>query len=477
MKLLFAAAEATPFFKSGGLADVIGALPQELKAQGIDVRVVLPYHSFMPQAYKDQLVDLTHFQVELGYGHKYAGVKSLQKDNIIYYFIDNQEFFARDSLYGYDDDVDRYSFFSMALIQMLEQINYIPDILHVNDWHTAIVPLLLKEKYHWIAAYSDIKTVLSIHNLKFQGQFGKQTMHDVLGIGGHAFHIHGLEFFGDINFLKAGIYYADRVMTVSPSYAEEIKTEFFGHGLDGVLRDVSYKLSGVLNGLDYEVNNPETDPKIKYPYSVKHIKNKEGNKIFLQEKLGLPVDKDTFVIGMVTRLTEQKGLDLVQYMMNDLMQRPVQFVAIGTGDSVYEDSFKYFNYAYPNQFKGILDFDSQIAQEIYAGSDLFLMPSQFEPCGLSQMIAMRYGSLPLVHEVGGLKDTVQPYNQYETSGNGFSFYGFNAHLLLEKIEEALALYTNQPDLWKKLTIQAMNERFSWESSSKGYLRVYCSLTW
>lgn len=476
MKILFASSEAAPFFKSGGLGDVAGSLPKELLAKNVDVRVVLPLYSVLPEKYKEQLIDVTQFTVRVGWREQFCGVKMLELDGVTYYFIDNLQYFDRPSLYGYDDDGERFSYFSMALIEMLEKIEFIPDVIHVNDWHTAIVPVLLKDKYHWVESYHDIKTVLSIHNLQFQGRFGQEVLSDWLGIGYDSYNERGLQQFEDVNYLKGGIYFADRVTTVSPSYAREIQTPEFGYGLDGVLREVNYKLVGILNGIDYVRNNPETDSVIASNYSVDTLEKKLDNKSDLQQYAGLPEEKDTLLIGVVSRLTQQKGFQLVEIIMDALMERDVQVVVLGTGEAEIENSFKYFNWVYPEKFKAIIDFDIELAQKIYAGSDLFLMPSAFEPCGLSQMISMRYGTIPLIHEVGGLKDTVIPYNEYEGTGTGFTFEQFEWWDLLNKIDDALRVYYDKPKDWKQLVTQAMQTDFSWKKSTGQYIQVYNSIT-
>lgn len=476
MKVLFVSAEAAPFFKSGGLGDVAGSLPKELARQGIDIRVVLPLHTSLSEEYKSQLEDVTHFTVNVGWREQFCGIKKLIKNGITYYFIDNLQYFDREAIYGYDDDGERYSYFSMAVIEMLEKIGFIPDIIHANDWHTALIPVLLKDKYGWIRAYSDIKVVFSIHNIQFQGRFDQSVLSDWLGIGYNTFHERALEHFGDVNFMKGAIFYADHVTTVSPNYANEIQTQEFGYGLDGSLREVNWKFSGILNGLDYTINNPETDTIIEVNYSLNNLENKLLNKTFLQKEVGLPVDEEVMVIGMVSRLTSQKGFQLVQEAMDYLMQRNVQVVLVGTGEAEFENSFKYFNWAYPDKFKAIIDFDVKLAQQIYAGSDLFLMPSAFEPCGLSQMISMRYGTLPLVHEIGGLKDTVDPYNRETVAGTGFSFYDFTAGVMLNQIDQALAVFYVNPENWEQIMKNAMSKDFSWKKSTKQYMDIYNHLT-
>ncbi|MEK6190352.1 MAG: glycogen synthase GlgA [Carnobacterium alterfunditum] len=475
MKVLFAAAECAPFFKTGGLGDVAGALPKELKKQGVDIRVVLPLYSTMPQKYKDQLEDVVQFEVKVGWRSQYCGIKKLEKDNVVYYFVDNLYYFDRPSIYDFEDDGERFAFFSQAICEMLEKIAFIPDVLHVNDWHTSIIPVLLKDKYQWIDSYQSIKTILTIHNLQFQGVYDQFVLSDLYGIGYNAFHDHGLKYYDQINCLKGGIFYADQITTVSPTYAQEIQTPQFGESLDGVLRYNNYKLSGILNGIDYDVFDPETDDLIPAHFSAKKLAGKTLNKIALQERVGLPVNKDTALMSMVSRLTTQKGCDLLREQIEELMHRNIQILILGTGEKEYEDSFKYFTWKYPKKFKIIVDLDVALAQHIYAGSDLFIMPSAFEPCGLSQLNSLRYGTLPIVHETGGLKDTVQPFNPLTGKGTGFSFYDFRSSVMVETIDRALTVYYDEPEVWISLVEQAMAKDFSWEKSTKEYIRVYKSV--
>lgn len=474
MKVLFTASESAPFFKTGGLGDVTASLPKELVCQGIDVRVALPLHSKMKMEDQEELELIYEFSVRVGWEEKYCGVKSFKRDGVIYYFIDNLEYFFRDELYGYDDDGERYSFFSMAVIEMMEKIEFIPDIIHCNDWHTALIPALLKDKYHWIDAYQKIRTVFTIHNLRFQGIFGRNVLYDWLGTGDNIFHENGIEYYGDVNFLKAGVNFADIVTTVSPSYAEEIQTAEFGEGLDGVLRRNSWKLSGILNGIDYEVNDPQTDSSIVKKYSKESLAGKLANKRALQNEFHLP-ESDDLLIGVVSRLTYQKGMHLLNDILEGLGALSVQLVVLGTGEEEFEQSFKYFEERFPNKIRAVIDFDVELAQRIYAGSDLFLMPSAFEPCGLSQMIAMRYGTLPLVHEVGGLKDTVEAYNQYTGEGTGFSFNNFSSYTLYQSVLYAVEIYQDQ-EIWEALMKQAMEKDFSWTESAKDYIAHYQSIT-
>ncbi|WP_066191647.1 glycogen synthase GlgA [Gracilibacillus timonensis] len=472
MKVLFASTECAPFFKTGGLGDVMGALPKELAKKNTEVAVVLPYFSQMPSAYQEACKDLFSFTVNVGWRKQYAGVKHLKIKDVDYYFVDSLYYFARDGLYGYYDDGERFAFFQMAAIELMEHIEFIPDILHVNDYHTAMIPFLLKEKYRWINAYQSIRTVLTIHNMEFQGRFSPSILSDLFGMGMERYYDGAVRFDDDVNFLKAGIQYADRVNTVSPSYAEEIQTAEFGHGLEGILRMEQHKLSGIVNGIDYEINDPENDEALYTNYSRKDTDGKQKNKLELQRALGLPVREDVPVITVVSRLTHQKGFRLVLQELENLLQFDVQFVLLGTGDPGMEAAFKSFGERFPEKCSVHIDFDVSFAQQLYAGADMFLMPSAFEPCGLSQMISMRYGTLPVVHEVGGLKDTVKPYNPIEKSGTGFGFSSFKSFYLMETLKMAIQLYQNDSETWRNLMSQAMAEDFSWESSSDRYLSLY-----
>lgn len=474
MKLLFAATECAPFFKSGGLGDVLGALPKELAKQDHEVRVVLPYFvQLIPEEYKRQMKDIANFVVEVGWRKQYCGIKELKQDEVTYYFIDNLYYFDRPALYDYDDDAERFAFFQLAAIEMLEVINYIPEIFHVNDWQTAMIPVLLKDKYQWKIKLRDIQTVLTIHNLMFQGIYDQFVLSDLFGIGYNAFHEHGLKYYDNVNFLKGGIYYSDLVTTVSPTYAKEIQTPEFGMGLHEDLQRVNNKLVGLLNGIDYDFYNPETDKTIPATFSMDDLSGKATDKEVLQERVGLPVESDIALIGVVTRLDEQKGIQLIIDSLDELLAfRNVQLVLLGTGKPYFEEAIRHYTNKYPEKFKGIIDFDVNLAQLIYAGCDLFLMPSAFEPCGLSQMNSMRYGTLPIVHEVGGLADTVTPYNQETGEGTGFSFYDFDAQTMLNIIDHALTTYYDFPKQWEGLMIQAMEENNSWEHAAQAYIEQY-----
>lgn len=474
MKILFAAAECAPFFKSGGLGDVVGALPKELVKQNQEVVVVLPLFKNLPEKYRKDLEHVLDFTVNVGWRKQYCGIERLVYQQVTYYFIDNLYYFDRDGIYGYYDDGERFAFFQQAVIEMMEKIGFIPDILHVHDYHTGMIPYLLKEKYSWIEAYRQIKTVLTIHNMEFQGQCSESVLHNLFGIGLERYYDGTIRIDDGINFLKAGIIYADRVNTVSPSYAKEIQTPEFGFGLDGILRMVSGKLSGILNGIDYDINNPETDPHLTVHFSAEDLSGKKTNKKMLQNMVNLP-EKDVPLIGVVSRLTNQKGFQLVVEEFENLMQFDCQMILLGTGDTPFEDFFKYMGSKYPEKFSANILFDAAFAQKIYAGSDIFLMPSGFEPCGLSQMIAMRYGTLPVVHEVGGLKDTVIPYNPITSQGDGFGFSQFEGFYMMETLKLAMTTYTADKQAWEKMVQRAMAKNFSWEHSSKEYLSLYENL--
>lgn len=475
MKLLFAAAECAPFFKTGGLGDVAGTLPKVLAKEDVETVVVLPYFTKMSDKYKTQLEDVFSFEVNVGWRQQYCGVKRLIEDEVTYYFIDNLYYFDRETLYGYYDDGERFAFFQMAIIELMEKIDFIPDILQVNDHHTAMIPCLLKEKYHWVQAYHNIHTILTIHNIQFQGQYGREILPDLFGMGTERYDDGTLRLGDAVNFMKAGILYADHITTVSPSYAQEIQTPEFGCGLEIILRMEEGKLSGILNGIDYETNDPEADPALDIHYSVKDLVGKYQNKAALQRLMGLNEEPEVPLIAVVSRLTYQKGFHLLLDEFENLLQMDVQFVLLGTGDPDFEAGFATIAQRYPGKSSVVIDFDVALAQKIYASADLFLMPSAFEPCGLSQMIAMRYGSLPVVHEVGGLKDTVIPYNAVTGTGTGFGFQDFSSFQLMECIKKAVELYTFSPETWQRIVQAAMIQDFSWTNSCHKYLDLYQQL--
>ncbi|AEV94585.1 glycogen synthase GlgA [Pediococcus claussenii] len=476
-KVLFAAAEAAPFYKTGGLGDVAYALPKYLAQSGVDVRVVVPYYTkLFPKQYKTGLEDVISFQIDIPYrGLVYCGIKKYKLNDVNYYFIDNEEFFGRDNLYGYWDDGERFAFFQLAICRMMEVINFIPDVVHINDWHTAFVPVLLRDKFHWIEKYKGIKTLLTIHNLQFQGIFDPVILDTLFGMGWNSYTDDGAKFYDQINFLKGGINFADAVNTVSPSYAREIQTPEFGEQLDGVLRKNSWKLSGIINGIDSELYNPETDIQIKANYNAADLSGKAIDKSELQAELGLPVE-NVPLYGVVSRLTTQKGMDLFLDTLDDFLSRhKAQVVVLGTGDPELERRFEYYQNKYPNQLVAQMKFDIGLAQRIYAGSDVFVMPSAFEPSGLSQMMAMRYGTLPLVHAVGGLRDTVIPYNELDKTGTGFTFDDYRSNVLGEILSYSFRTYDERQTDWKALQQQAMERDFDWSNSAQDYLNLYDNL--
>ncbi|MGT2960919.1 glycogen synthase GlgA [Streptococcus caballi] len=475
MKIMFVAAEGAPFAKTGGLGDVIGALPKSLVKNGNEVAVVLPYYDVVDAKFSDQVEDVMYFYTDLGWRHAYVGVKRIVRDGVIFYFIDNHDYFFRGHVYGDWDDGERFAFFQLAALELMEKVDFVPDVLHVHDYHTGMIPFLLKEKYHWINAYKNIKTVFTIHNIEFQGQFDPGMLWDLFGVGFERYADGTLRWNDCLNWMKAAVLYADRVTTVSPSYAEEIKTPEFGKGLDQIMRMESGKLSGIVNGIDTDLLNPETDPHLVAHFSADDLTGKAKDKAALQERVGLPVRDDVPLIGIVSRLTDQKGFDLVVNELNNILQNDLQIVVLGTGYADYENAFAWFGRNYPEKLSANITFDLELAQQIYAACDLFLMPSAFEPCGLSQMMAMRYGTLPLVHEVGGLRDTVIPYNRYDKTGTGFTFNNFSGYWLNNTLGFALDVYYNHKEDWRALQHNAMTTDFSWDTASLAYERLYKEL--
>lgn len=471
MKILYSASEAVPFIKTGGLADVAGSLPLALKEQGNDVRVVMPLYSSIPREYKLEMEKICEFNVDLGWRRQYAAVFSYTYKNVIYYFIDNEYYFDRDNIYGEWDDGERFIFFSKVIALLPKILSFKPDIIHSNDWHTGLVPLYVKDFSIGDPFYRDIKTVFTIHNLKYQGVFPAGILEDVAGLSIEYYNDDGLKFYEDVNFMKAGIVYSDTLTTVSNSYAEEIKYPYFGEQLDGIIKNHEDKLVGIVNGIDYSKYDPSTDDALFNNYNIKTIENKKENKKALQKLYNLPQREDVPVIGMVSRLVAMKGIDLISHILDELLQQDIQFVLLGTGDKKYEDMFNHFSGKYPDKVASRIYFNEKEAHMIYAGSDVFLMPSMKEPCGISQLIALRYGSIPIVREVGGLKDTITSYKQYSGEGNGFNFKNFNAHELLFTIKDALNLY-NDKEKWNRLMINAMNSKNDWEKSSIEYIELY-----
>ena len=471
MKVLFAASEAHPFIKTGGLGDVMGALPKSLIKLGIDTRVVIPKYKNIKDELKQKLQFVKWFTVPVGWRNQYCGVFQYEYNEVIYYFIDNEYYFNRDGLYGYFDDGERFAFFNRAVLEFIKEIDWQPDLINCNDWQTGMVPVLLNLEYKKDQFYSRIKTVFSIHNLFFKGSFSPKVLPELFGYDYMPLVNGSVELDGSVSFLKGGLNYCDQITTVSKTYAEEIKTPQYGEGLDGFLRSKSYYLMGIVNGIDYEEFNPQDDKFIFKNFNINSISNKVENKLALQRELGLPQKKDTPMIGIISRLTHQKGCDLIVNMIDRLLQRDIQVVILGTGDYWYEETFKNLQYRYPDKVSANIKFDNTLAHKIYAATDMFLMPSLFEPCGLGQLIALRYGSIPIVRETGGLRDTVYPYNKYNGVGNGFGFKNFNSSELMQIIEYALTIYSDK-NAWNNIIRQAMNSDNSWEKSAMQYKWLY-----
>jgi len=457
MKILFAASECVPFVKSGGLGDVMGSLPGVLKESGADVRMILPLYSGIAAEYADKMKHIDFFEVELSWRKLYCGIFEMKQGGITYYFVDNEYFFKRPDLYGYDDDCERFAFFSKAILQFID-INkkFKPDVIHCNDWHTALIPLFKKELFGDSKRLAKTKTLFTIHNIKHQGVFSKYWFTDLLGFHGnqHAWHL--LSHHGSINYMKAGIMGADRVTTVSPTYSREIRDSFYGEGLEGVIQSLPKGVTGILNGINY-----------------KHKDFDKGlTKAAIQEEMGLAVRRDVPLITMIARLTAQKGLDLVIHILDELAMEDVQIVFLGSGEAAYENILRHYESKYPHRIRACIQFDEELAEKLYMGADLFLMPSTFEPCGTSQLMAMEYGTIPIVRETGGLLDTVTAYNKYTGEGTGFSFSNINAHELLFTIKKALEVYWNDKPAWRKLERSAAGSDFSWKKSAEEYMKLY-----
>lgn len=475
MQIVFASAECAPFVKTGGLGDVAGSLPAALVRAGAEVIVMVPKYATIKDEYKSQMEHFSDFYVSLGWRNEYCGLEKLEHDGVTYMFIDNERYFARDYPYGFFDDGERFAFFSKAITESLQHLpaGFECDILHCNDWQTALAPVFLREFYQGLPLYDRVKTVFSIHNVAFQGQFSDTVMEDILGVAHIPAAASQLRCDAcSINYMLGALRYADAITTVSPTYANEIQTPEFGEGLDGVLRERSYALQGILNGIDVAGFDPATDKRIAANYTVEDRSGKAVCKAKLQEELGLEVRDDRPLMVMVTRLTRQKGMDLVMYALDRILAGGVQVAVLGTGDRDYEDGLRYFQDKYPGTMAARIEFDPALSQRMYAAADMFLMPSKFEPCGLSQIIAMRYGTLPIVRETGGLKDTVQPYNEFTGEGTGFSFSNFNGDEMGDAVFRAARLFWDNRDAWNQLVTQAMSQDFSWTRSADKYLDLY-----
>lgn len=475
MQIVFASAECAPFVKTGGLGDVAGSLPAALVRAGAEVIVMVPKYATIKDEYKAQMEHFSDFYVSLGWRNEYCGLEKLERDGVTYMFIDNERYFARDYPYGFFDDGERFAFFSKAITESLQHLpeGFECDILHCNDWQTALAPVFLREFYQGLPLYDRVKTVFSIHNVAFQGQFSDTVMEDILGVAHIPAAASQLRCDAcSINYMLGALRYADAITTVSPTYANEIQTPEFGEGLDGVLRERSYALQGILNGIDVAGFDPATDNRIAANYTVEDRSGKAVCKAKLQEELGLEVRDDRPLMVMVTRLTRQKGMDLVMYALDRILSGGVQVAVLGTGDRDYEDGLRYFQDKYPGTMAARIEFDPALSQRMYAAADMFLMPSKFEPCGLSQIIAMRYGTLPIVRETGGLKDTVIPYNEFTGEGTGFSFSNFNGDEMGDAVFRAARLFWDNRDAWNQLVTQAMSQDFSWTRSADKYLDLY-----
>ena len=474
-KILFVASEGVPFIKTGGLADVVGSLPKCIDKEYFDVRVILPKYTCMKQEMKDKLSYVNHFYMDFHWKNEYVGIMYAEVDGVKYYFIDNEMFF--NGFKPYSDnalfEIEKYAFFSKAALSILPVIDFRPDIIHCHDWQTGLIPVYLKERFQGNEFYRGIKSIMTIHNLKFQGKWNVKDVQDITGLPDYYFTPDKLEAYKDANLLKGGLVFADAITTVSDTYAEEIKTAFYGENLDGLMRARSNDLRGIVNGIDVDDFNPETDPYIEHNYNAMNFrKEKIKNKRALQAELGLEQDDKKFMIGIVSRLTDQKGFDLIAYIMDELCQSNVQIVVLGTGEAQYENMFRHFDWKYNNKVSANIYYSEALSHKIYAACDAFLMPSLFEPCGLSQLMSLRYGTVPIVRETGGLKDTVEPYNEYESTGTGFSFTNYNAHEMLQTVRYAEHIYYDKKREWNKIIDRAMAADFSWYTSAAKYQEMY-----
>ncbi len=477
-KILLVSSEAVPYIKTGGLADVAGSLPRYMNKEKFDVRIILPKYACMKESFLSELQFVCHFYVDLNWRKQYAGIFKSEYKGVTYYFVDNEFYFAGNNPYNnIYEDVEKFAYFSKAVLMALPYLDFVPDVIHCNDWQTGLVPVYLKAWFGQDNFYNGIKTVFSIHNMKFQGRWMVNEICDITGLPISIFTSDKLEAYGEANYLKGGLVYADAVSTVSPSYAKDIATPEGGEGLDGLMRARKKDLYGIVNGIDYDEFNPMTDPSMVSNFDVNTVATKkQANKKALQEAMGLPVKEDAFVIGMVSRLTDQKGFDLVAYIMEEMLSTmDVQIVVVGTGEYRFEEMFQYFQGKYPDKLSAYIGYSEEKAHMIYASCDAFLMPSLFEPCGLSQMMSMRYGTIPIVRETGGLKDTVESYNEHENTGTGFCFSNYNAHDMLNTICYANKVFSEDKKAWEGLMKRAMEADFSWNASARKYEELYTKL--
>lgn len=476
-KILFVASECVPFIKTGGLADVCGALPKEFDKKYWDVRVVIPNYSCIPEHFRNQFEYVTHFYLSSGpyVQDRYVGVLKYTFDNVTYYFIDNQEFYSGFTPYTSDTkfEIEKFTFFDKAVLSMLPLIDFKPDIIHCHDWQTGLLPVYLKNEFAANPFFWGIKSIITIHNLKFQGIWDKEWVQGVSGLTDDLFTPDKLEFNKDANMLKGGLVYADYITTVSDSYANEIQTDYYGEGLNGLLSARHFDMQGIVNGIDYNAYNPDTDGKIYCHYNAGNFRKKKfNNKLKLQEELGLAVDKKKYMIGLISRLTDQKGLDLINHVMEGIIDDYTQFVVIGTGDPQYENMFRHYAWKYPDRVSANICYSDDLAHKLYAAADAFLMPSRFEPCGLTQLISFRYGTVPIVRETGGLRDTVKAYNEYENSGDGFSFSNYNADEMLSVINYSKHIFFDKKREWNQMVDRGMANDFSWNASKYKYEGLY-----
>ena len=476
-KILFVASECVPFIKTGGLADVCGALPKEFDKKYWDVRVVIPNYSCIPEHFRNQFEYVTHFYLSSGpyVQDRYVGVLKYTFDNVTYYFIDNQEFYSGFTPYTSDTkfEIEKFTFFDKAVLSMLPLIDFKPDIIHCHDWQTGLLPVYLKNEFAANPFFWGIKSIITIHNLKFQGIWDKEWVQGVSGLTDDMFTPDKLEFNKDANMLKGGLVYADYITTVSDSYANEIQTDYYGEGLNGLLSARHFDMQGIVNGIDYNAYDPDTDGKIYCHYNAENFRKKKfNNKLKLQEELGLAVDKKKYMIGLISRLTDQKGLDLINHVMEGIIDDYTQFVVIGTGDPQYENMFRHYAWKYPDRVSANICYSDDLAHKLYAAADAFLMPSRFEPCGLTQLISFRYGTVPIVRETGGLRDTVKAYNEYENSGDGFSFSNYNADEMLSVINYSKHIFFDKKREWNQMVDRGMANDFSWNASKYKYEGLY-----